>query len=145
MKRGFGVILLLLVVLLQAFSYSVVGDKEDLETLTDGFAVAMAKKDKVWMAAYFTDDCITYAPGGQTLNKQSAINAFTGGVYVIEKSVADNKSFMIAGKDAGGSVDYRVQGTMADGNDISGTYKLTFKFNRTTAGWRISEILVNGE
>lgn len=127
----------------QAFSFSAVDDKEDLAALADGFAVAMSKKDKAWMGVNFTDDCITYAPQGQTLNKQTTIHAFTGGVYDIKKSSADNKSFMVAGMDAGGSADYTVEGIMPDGNDISGTYKLTFKFKKAAAGWKISEILVN--
>ncbi len=144
-KKSAGTILITLLIFSQAFSFSVRDDQKDVAALADGFAVAMAKKDKMWMDTNFTNECLTYVPSGQTLNKQATIQAFTGGVYDIKKSTAENKSFMISDKDAGGSADYTVEGTMPDGNDISGTYKLSFKFKKTDAGWKISEILVNGE
>lgn len=142
-RKGLGAIMVILLVVSHAFS--AVDDKEDLAVLADGFATAMSKKDKIWMDANFTNECVTYVPSGQTLNKQATIQAFTGAVYDIKKSSADNKSFMVAGADAGGSADYTVEGTMGDGNDISGTYKLSFKFKKAVNGWKISEILVNGE
>ncbi len=148
--RGFSrkvavLIALFLLVFSQGFSFLAVDDKEDLAVLTDGFAVAMSKKDKAWMDVNFTPECVTYVPNGQTLDRQTTIHAFTGGVYYITKASASNKAFMVAGIGAGGSADYTVEGTLSDGNDISGTYKLTFKFKKGGAGWKISEILIHGE
>lgn len=144
MRRSFGAILLALVIVSNSFAFSIADDQKDLTALADGFATAMAKKDKAWMEANFTNECITYSPSGEQLNKQATIHAFSGGVYDISKSSANNKSFKVADKDAGGSADYTVEGNMS-GNDISGTYKLSFKFKKTDAGWKVSEILIHGE
>lgn len=144
LRKITGAILLVLFIVSSAFSFSVADDQKDLTAIADGFAMAMSKKDKGWMEANFTNECITYAPSGEQLNKQAAISAFSGGVYDITKSSASNKSFMVADKEAGGSADYTVEGSMS-GNDISGTYRLSFKFKRTDTGWKISEILINGQ
>ncbi len=144
LRRTLGATLLALLFVSNAFSFSFADDQKDLAVIADGFAAAMSKKDKAWMEANFTNECITYAPSGEQLNRQATIHAFSGGVYNIRKSSASNKSFMVADKDAGGSADYTVEGTMS-GNDISGTYKLSFKFKKTGTGWKVSEILINGE
>ena len=62
------------------------------------------------MEANFTNECITYSPSGEQLNKKATIHAFSGGVYDISKSSANNKSFNVADKEAGGSADYTVEG-----------------------------------
>lgn len=144
MRKAFGAILLALVIVSNAFSFSLADDQKDLVAIADGFATAMSKKDKTWMEANFTNECITFSPSGEQLNKQSMIHAFTGGIYNISKSSANNKSFKVEDKDAGGSADYTVEGDMS-GNDISGTYKLSFKFKKTDTGWKVAEILIHGQ
>lgn len=143
-RKTLGATLLGLFIVASAFSFSVADDQKDLTVIADGFATAMSKKDKAWMEANFTEDCVTYAPSGEQLNKKATIHAFSGGVYDITKSSASNKSFMVADKEAGGSADYTVEGSMS-GNDISGTYKLSLKFKKTETGWKVSEILINGQ
>lgn len=136
--------LLVLVIVASGFAFPVADDQKDLTAITDGFAAAMSKKDKAWMEANFASECITYSPSGEQLNKQATIHAFSGGVYNISKSSANNKTFKVTDRDAGGSADYTVEGNMS-GNDISGTYKLSFKFKKTDAGWKVAEILIHGE
>ncbi len=143
LRKILGATLLTLFIFSTAFSFSVADDQKDLAAIADGFAAAMSKKDKAWMEANFTNECVTYAPSGEQLNKKATIHAFSGGVYDITKSSASNKAFMVADNDAGGSADYTVEGTMS-GNDISGTYNLSFKFKKTDSGWKVSEILING-
>lgn len=142
--RGTGLIMIALLFVSQAFSFPQPDDQKDLAILADGFALAMSKKDKVWMDANLTSECMTYMPTGESVNKQSTIQAFTGAIYDIQKSSAANKSFMITEQQAGGSADYTVEGSASGGTDISGTYKLSFKFRKTELGWKISEILING-
>ncbi|SKB68410.1 nuclear transport factor 2 family protein [Daejeonella lutea] len=144
MKKTLSAIFLALAIVSNAFSLSIADDQKDLSAIADGFAVAMSKKDKAWMEANFNNDCITYSPSGEQLNKQATIYAFSGGVYNISKSSANNKTFKVTDNDAGGSADYTVEGDMS-GNDISGTYKLSFKFKRTDTGWKVSEILIHGQ
>lgn len=123
----------------------VAGDEELLAGLVDSFAVAMVKKDKVWMANNLSDACKMYDPSGAALDKASTIKTFTEGIYDIKKSASSNKSFMVNGSDAGGSTDYTVEGTgLINGNtmDITGTYKFSLKFKKAAKGWQISEILI---
>ena len=128
-----------------AFAFSRIDDQKDLAALADGFALAMSKKDKTWLDANLTNECMTYMPSGESINKQTTIQAFTGAVYDIKKSSAANKSFMVAEMDAGGSADYTVEGFGSEGGEIKGTYKLSFKFKKTELGWKIAEILINGQ
>jgi hypothetical protein len=134
-----------LLFILPAFSFAKIDDQKELAELADGFAVAMSKKDKVWMETNLANECMTYMPTGESVNKQSTIQAFTGAIYDIQKSSAANKSFTVTEQQAGGSADYTVEGSASGGEDISGTYKLSFKFKKTEAGWKISEILINGQ
>lgn len=143
--KSTGLIMIALLFVCQAFSFSLADDQKDLATLADGFAVAMSKKDKVWMDANLTSGCMTYMPTGESVNKQSTIQAFTGALYDIQKSSAANKSFVVTEQQAGGSADYTVEGSASGGTDISGTYKLSFKFQNTESGWKISEIQINGQ
>lgn len=143
-RRTLGATLLALLIVSNAFSFSFADDQKDLAAIADGFAAAMSKKDKAWMEANFTNECITYAPSGEQLNRQATIHAFSGGVYDIRKSSANNKLFKIDNKEGSGSADYTVEGDMS-GNDISGTYKLSFKFKKTDSGWKVAEILIHGE
>ena len=146
-KNGLSILFVVLLTASQAFSFFLVDDKQDLDGLADGFAIAMVKKDKAWMEANFTNACVTITQNGETPDKALTIKAFCGEVYDIKKSSADNKSFMVAGADAGGSADYTVEGiTKPAGEiiDITGTYKLSFKFRKADKGWQISEILING-
>lgn len=137
--------LIALFIVPQAYSFSAVDDEKELTSLADGFALAMSKKDKEWMDANLTNECMTYMPTGESINKQTTIQAFTGAMYDIKKSSVDSKSFGITEKEAVGSADYTVEGSTSGGDDISGTYKLSFKFKKTDAVWRISEILINGQ
>ncbi|MGB4400270.1 MAG: hypothetical protein WBJ10_12940 [Daejeonella sp.] len=142
------VIILVLIVLFvgpQAYSNLIIDDEKELTSLADGFALAMSKKDKEWMETNLTGECMTYMPTGESINKQSTIQAFTGAVYDIKKSSVGNKSFGITEMEAIGSADYTVEGSVSGGDDISGTYKLSFKFKKTDAGWKISEIQINGQ
>ncbi len=144
-KKGLTLVLVITLTISQAFSSFMIDDKKDLEALADGFSVAMVKKDKAWMEANFTNESVTITPNGETLDRALTIRAFCGEVYDIKKSLADNKSFMVAGADAGGSADYTVEGIIKPaGDDITGTYKLSFKFRKADKGWQISEILING-
>ena len=145
LKKSTGLLVIALLFVSQSFSFSRVDDQQDLATLADGFALAMSKKDKAWMDANLTNECMTYMPTGESANKQSTIQAFTGAIYDIQKSATSNKSFMVTEMEAGGSADYTVEGSASGGSDISGTYKLSFKFKKTESGWKISEILVNGQ
>ena len=142
-------ILIALLTISHAFSFNVVrDDQKDLAALADGFAVAMAKKDKVWMEANLATTCLTYAPSGETLDKQLTIKAFSGEIYDISDASANDKSFMVSGIDAGGSANYVVEGTLKSGGgsmDITGTYKLSLKFSKGDKGWQISEILINSQ
>lgn len=143
-KQIFASVLFVLISLSQTVKAD---DQNDLSLLADGFATAMAKKDKVWMEANLSESCITYVPSGESLDRSTTLKAFTGMIYNINKASAANKSFMVAGNEAGGSADYTVEGTANAGSevmDIAGTYKLSFKFKKTEKGWSISEILVNG-
>jgi len=120
-------------------------DKELLAGLVDSFAVAMVKKDKLWMTNNFSDSLKMYDPSGAALDKVSTIKTFTEGIYDIKKSATSNKSFMVNGSDAGGSTDYTVEGTgLINGNkmDITGTYKFSLKFKKAAKGWQIAEILI---
>lgn len=142
------VIILVLIVLFvgpQAYSNLIIDNEKELTSLADGFALAMSKKDKEWMETNLTGECMTYMPTGESINKQSTIQAFTGAVYDIKKSSVGNKSFGITEMEAIGSADYTVEGSVSGGDDISGTYKLSFKFKKTDAGWKISEIQINGQ
>lgn len=146
LKKGLSLFLIILLALSQGFSALVTDDKADLEALADNFAQAMAKKDKAWMAANLSDDCVFYLPSGDSVKKDFTIKAFTGDLYEISKASASNKSFMVAGADAGGSADFTVEGVGKMGGqseEISGTYNLAFKFKKSDKGWQISEILVN--
>ena len=144
-QKSTGLLVIALLFVSQTFSISRVDDQKDLATLTDAFALAMSKKDKAWMDANLTNECMTYMPTGESVNKQSTIHAFTGAVYDIQKSATSNKSFMVTEMEASGSADYTVEGSESGGSDISGTYRLSFKFKKTELGWKISEILVNGQ
>lgn len=137
--------LIALFIVPQAYSFSPVDDEKELTSLAEGFALAMSKKDKEWMEINLTSECMTHVPTGESINKQSTIQAFTGAVYDIKKSSVGNKSFGITEMEAVGSADYTVEGSVSGGDDISGTYKLSFKFKKTDAGWKISEILINGQ
>lgn len=142
--KSIGLIIIALFFVCQVFSLTRADDQKDLSTLADGFALAMSKKDKGWMNTNFTSECMTYMPTGESVSKQLTIEAFTGTVYDIQKSTATNKSFMVTEQQAGGSADFTVEGSASGGADISGTYKLSFKFKRTESGWKISEILIHG-
>lgn len=140
-------VFLVVVTFSQSFSSLIGDDKQDLNALADGFAVAMVKKDKAWMEANLTSSCVMISPSSETLDKALTIKAFCGEVYDIKKSSASNKAFMIAGNEAGGSADYTVEGvtkTASEIIDIAGTYKLSFKLKKSDKGWQISEIVVNG-
>ena len=143
--KSTGLLVIAVLFVSQTFSFSRVDDQKDLSTLADGFALAMSKKDKVWMDANLTNECMTYMPTGESINKQTTIQAFTGAIYNIKKSSTANKSFVVSEKDAGGSADFTVEGSGSNGGEISGTYKLSFKFKNTETGWKISEILINGQ
>ena len=146
LKKGLSLFLVILLAFTQTFAAFVSDDKADLEALADNFAIAMAKKDRAWMAANLSDDCVMYLPSGDSVKKDFAIKAFTGELYDIKVASASSKSFMIAGATAGGSADFTVEGQGKMGGqseDISGTYNLAFKFKKSDKGWQISEILVN--
>ena len=120
-------------------------DEELLAGLVDSFAVAMVKKDKLWMTNNLSDACKMHDPSGAALDKASTIKTFTEGIYDIKKSASSNKSFMVNGSDAEGSTDYTVEGTgLINGNkmDITGTYKFSLKFKKAAKGWQIAEILI---
>lgn len=124
---------------------SVASDEGLLAGLVDSFAVAMVKKDKVWMTNNLNDSCKMYDPSGVTLDKTSTIRTFTQGIYDIKKSASSNKSFLVNGSSAEGSVDYTVEGTgliNGDRMDITGTYKFSLKFKKSAKGWQIAEILI---
>lgn len=144
-RKGTILMLIALFLVPQAYSFSAPDDEKELTTLTDGFALAMSKKDKEWMDANLTKECMTLMPTGESIDKQSTVQAFTGAIYDIRKSSVGNKSFSVSEMDAVGSADYTVEGSVAGGDDISGTYKLSFKFKKTDSGWKISEILINGQ
>lgn len=144
-KKSTSFVVITLLFVSQTFSFTRADDQNELATLADGFASAMSKKDKVWMDANLTSECMTYMPTGESVNKQSTIQAFTGALYDIQKSSAANKSFLITDQQAGGSADYTVEGSASGGTDISGTYKLSFKFKKTESGWKISEIMIGGQ
>ena len=144
-KKSISLVLIVLLFVSQAFSSAEIDDQKDLGALADGFALAMSKKDKVWMDTNLTNECMTYMPTGESINKQTTIQAFTGAIYDIKKSSTANKSFVISEKDAGGSADFTVEGSGSNGGEISGTYKLSFKFKNTETGWKISEILINSQ
>ncbi len=143
-KKGLFLVLIIILGISQAFSSFKMDDSKDIDALADGFALAMVKKDKAWMEANFTDASITITPHGETLDRALTIKAFCGEVYDIKKSSAHNKSFMVTGAEAGGSADFTVEGvTRPAGDDLTGTYKLYFKFRKADKGWKIAEILIN--
>jgi hypothetical protein len=144
LKKRLSVLLVILLGFGQAFS--AIDDQKDLAALADNFAIAMAKKDKAWMEANLSDGCVMQLPSGDSVNKNFAVKAFTGELYEISKASASNKSFMVAGSNAGGSADFTVEGVGKMGGqaqDITGTYNLSLKFKKSDKGWQISEILVN--
>lgn len=122
------------------------GDEDQLKSLVDSFAIAIVKKDKVWIVSNLSETCKMYEPTGNTLDRAGIAYTFTEGIYDISKSAALNKAFKIEGTAAGGSADFNVEGKgNINGNrmDIAGTYKFNLKFSKIDTIWKISEIIIN--
>lgn len=142
-----------LLVLFVAFSLSEVhvavakaGDEDQLKSLVDSFAVAIVKKNKVWIVSNLSETCKMYEPTGNTLDRAGIVYTFTEGIYDISKSAALNKTFKVDGTVAGGSADFDVEGVgNINGNrvDIAGIYRFNLKFTKSDKGWMISEIIIN--
>jgi hypothetical protein len=121
-------------------------DEDQLKSLVDSFAIAIVKKDKVWIVSNLSETCKMYEPTGNTLDRAGIVYTFTGGIYDISKSAALNKAFKIDGAAAGGSADFEVDGKgNINGNrmDIAGTYKFNLKFSKIDTIWKIAEIIIN--
>jgi hypothetical protein len=118
-------------------------ENPELNKLLDGFSNAIVKKDKVWLEANLSANCLMNIPGTGSFDKQKIIFVFTEGVYNVSKSVFMNQKFTVDGTKASGNAAMEVEGTMSvegRSEDISSVYIFDLKFKKVDAGWQISEI-----
>ncbi len=117
----------------------------EINKLLNGFSTAIVKKDKAWLSANLSTECIMEVTGSGTFDKAKIIYVFTEGVYNISKSVFMDKKITVSADSAKVNTAMEVEGTMSiEGRveDISSVYIFDVKVNKVTTGWVISEILI---